>query len=105
MGPPSPLKFEMRPSPERQNSQSNPSQMQQQDFSNAGEARREGWANTELSHEARKGNDLNAPSQHQQPSESHREILVMEENSRLKNVISKNTARNGVHERFVESKG
>ena len=63
--------------------------MQEQDFSNAGEARREGWANTELSHEARKGNDLNAPSQHQQPSESHREILVMEENSRLKNVISK----------------
>ena len=89
MGPPSPLKFEMKPSPERQNSQSNPSQMQQQNFGNAGELRREGWPDAELSYQARKGNDLNPPSQQQQPAESHREIMVMEENSRLKNVISK----------------
>ena len=88
MGPPSPLKFEMQPSPERQQvTQRREVKMETGEFNDSINNRRVGWGEvaTDLN---KNNNDTSVQQERLRNAESAKEIMVVQENDRLRSVIS-----------------
>eukprot|EP00943_MAST-04B_sp_MAST-4B-sp1_P005424 g5424.t1 len=94
MGPPSPLKFEMRPSPERQQQhgvRQDEGKMQQNEFNDTLNNRRVGWGDVETSlngDKKKKDGVALSQSNQQENVTSAQQIMMAQENDRLRTVIS-----------------